>query len=49
MGFTRYTVVCSRAVTGTVLFLDTRPVDAVAFHHDLLSAGDPKSFSGVPE
>lgn len=41
-GLTRYTIVHSRTVA--VLFLDTRPVDAVVFHHDLLGADDPKSF-----
>lgn len=30
---TRYTVVRSRTIA--VLFVDTRPVDAIAFHHDL--------------
>jgi hypothetical protein len=39
---TRYTVVHSLKVA--VLFMDTRPVDAIAFHHDLLGADDPKSF-----
>jgi hypothetical protein len=39
---TRYTVVHSREVA--VLFVDTRPVDAIFFHHDLLGADDPKSF-----
>ncbi|HEU4667091.1 MAG TPA: hypothetical protein VFS79_05440 [Arthrobacter sp.] len=39
---TRYTVVHSRTVA--VLFVDTRPVDAIAFHHDLLGADDPKRF-----
>jgi hypothetical protein len=29
----------------TVLFVDTRPVDAVVFHHDLLGADDPKASS----
>jgi hypothetical protein len=24
--------------------VDTRPVDAIVFHHDLLCADDPKSF-----
>jgi hypothetical protein len=24
--------------------VDTRPVDAIAFHHDVLRADDPKSF-----
>ncbi|MET3934389.1 hypothetical protein [Arthrobacter sp. OAP107] len=41
-GPTRYTVVHSRQVA--VLFLDTRPVDAIPFHHDLLDADDPKTF-----
>jgi hypothetical protein len=41
---TRYTVVHSREVV--VLFVDTRPVDAIAFHHGLLGADDPASFSG---
>lgn len=40
---TRYTVVHSRDVA--VLFVDTRPVDAVAFHHNLRGTNDPKSFS----
>jgi hypothetical protein len=39
---TRYTVVHSPTVA--VLFADTRPVDAIVFHHDLLGADDPKSF-----
>lgn len=39
---TRYTVVHSRTVA--VLFVDTRPVDAIVFHHDLLGADDPKSY-----
>jgi hypothetical protein len=39
---TRYTVVHSRTVA--VLFVDTRSVDAIIFHHDLLGADDPKSF-----
>ena len=39
---TRYTVVHSTAVA--VLFADTDPVDAIAFHRDLLGSGDPKSF-----
>jgi hypothetical protein len=43
---TRYTVVHSRAVA--VLFVDTRPVDAIAFRHDLLGADDPKSFFALP-
>ena len=41
-GLTRYTVVHSRDVA--VLFVDTRPVDAIAFHRDLLGAEDPASF-----
>ncbi|MDQ0864980.1 hypothetical protein [Arthrobacter globiformis] len=45
-GLTRYTVVHSQAVA--VLFADTRPVDAVVFHHDLLGADDPKAFFTVP-
>jgi hypothetical protein len=44
---TRYTVVHSRDVG--VLFVDTRAVDAIAFHHDLLGADDPKSFFKVPK
>ncbi|KRE54137.1 hypothetical protein ASG92_24920 [Arthrobacter sp. Soil736] len=43
---TRYTVVHSRGVA--VLFVDTRPVDAIPFHHDLLGADDPKGFFNVP-
>jgi hypothetical protein len=43
---TRYTVVHSRTVA--VLFMDTLPVDAIAFHHDLLGADDPKCFFAVP-
>lgn len=42
----RYTVVHSRTVA--VLFVDTRPVDAIAFHHGLLGADDPKRFFNVP-
>ena len=44
---TRYTVVHSRAVA--VLFVDTRPADAIVFRHDLLGADDPKSFFSLPE
>ena len=44
-GLTRYTVVHSRTVA--VLFVDTRPVDAIVFHHDLLGADDPKSFFSI--
>lgn len=39
---TRYTIVHSRSVA--VLFVDTRPVDATMFHHDLLGADDPKRY-----
>jgi hypothetical protein len=46
-GPTRYTVVHSRTVA--VLFVDTRPVDAIVFHHDLLGADDPKSFFSLPQ
>ncbi|WP_224026251.1 hypothetical protein [Arthrobacter sp. NicSoilC5] len=46
-GLTRYTVVHSREVA--VLFVDTRPLDAIVFHHDLLGADDPKSFFTLPE
>jgi hypothetical protein len=46
-GLTRYTVVHSRTVA--VLFADTRAVDAIAFHHDLLGPDDPKSFFRLPE
>ncbi|MBE4720508.1 hypothetical protein [Pseudarthrobacter sp. AB1] len=45
-GLSRYTVVHSREVA--VLVVDTRPVDAVAFHHDLLGADDPRSFFRFP-
>lgn len=45
-GPTRYTVVHSREVA--VLFVDTRPVDAIAFHHDLLGTDDPTSFFSIP-
>lgn len=44
---TRYTVVHSRTVA--VLFVDTRPVDAAPFHHDLLGADDPKTFFSVSQ
>jgi hypothetical protein len=30
--------------TVAILFVDTRPVDAILFHHDLLGTDDPKSF-----
>ncbi|WP_285245762.1 hypothetical protein [Pseudarthrobacter sp. fls2-241-R2A-127] len=40
-GPNRHTIVHSRQVA--VLFVDTRPVDAIAFHHELLGADDPKS------
>jgi hypothetical protein len=39
-------VVHSRQVA--VLFVDTRPVDAIAFHHDLLGADDPASYFALP-
>lgn len=45
-GLTRYTVVHSQAVA--VLFVDTRPVDAIAFHHDILGANDRKCFFRLP-
>jgi hypothetical protein len=45
-GHVRYSVVHSREVA--VLFVGTRPVDAIVFHHDLLGADDPKSFFTVP-
>jgi hypothetical protein len=45
-GPTRYTVVHSQTVA--VLFLGTRPVDAVDFHHDLLGPDDPASFFTLP-
>jgi hypothetical protein len=45
-GLIRYTVVHSGSVA--VLFQDTRPVDAVVFHHDLLGADDPKSYFSIP-
>lgn len=41
-----YTVVHSGTVA--VLFVDTRPVDAIAFNHDLLGADDPKSVFRAP-
>ena len=44
---TRYTVVHSPGVD--VLFVDTRPVDAIAFHHDLLGADDPKCYFKVQQ
>lgn len=43
---TRYTIVHFRTVA--VLFVDTRPVDAIVFHHDLLGADDPKVFFTLP-
>jgi hypothetical protein len=45
-GLTRYTVVHSRTVA--VLFVDTRPVDAIESRHDLLGADDPKAFFTLP-
>ncbi|CAN7508421.1 hypothetical protein LJR013_003595 [Pseudarthrobacter oxydans] len=44
---TRYTVVHSQDVA--VLFMGTRPVDAIVCHHDLLGADDPKSYFTIPE
>ncbi|MDQ1058509.1 hypothetical protein QFZ23_002410 [Arthrobacter globiformis] len=41
-----WTVVHSRTLA--VQFVDTRPVDAIVFHHDLLGADDPKAFFTVP-
>jgi hypothetical protein len=32
-----------------ILFVDTRPVGAIGFRHDLLGADDPKNFFGVTE
>lgn len=43
---TQCTVVRSRNIA--VLFVDTRPVDAVVFRHDLLGADDPKCFFTLP-
>ncbi|MDQ0619202.1 hypothetical protein [Arthrobacter globiformis] len=40
-GPVRYTVVHSCEVA--VLFVDTRPVDAIVFHHDLLGADDDRT------
>ncbi len=45
-GLIRYAIVHSRTVV--VLFVDTRPVDAIGFHHDLLGGDDPKMFSRFP-
>ncbi|GGI01394.1 hypothetical protein ACFFGR_15350 [Arthrobacter liuii] len=45
-GPTRYTVVHSLDVA--ILFVDTRPLDAIVFHHDLLSADDLVSFFTLP-
>lgn len=41
-GATRYTVVHS--ASAAVLFVNTSPVDAIAFHRDLLGSDDPKAF-----
>jgi hypothetical protein len=41
-----YTGIHSRMVA--VLFVDTRPVDAVAFRHELLGADDPASYFTLP-
>jgi hypothetical protein len=35
---------CSADQSDAVLIANTRPVDAIVFHHDLLGADDPKSF-----
>ncbi|MFJ6345455.1 hypothetical protein ACIQLM_07980 [Pseudarthrobacter oxydans] len=40
----RYTMVHSRTVA--VLFVDIRPVDAIAFNHDLLGATTRRASSG---
>jgi nicotinamide riboside kinase len=45
-GPVRYTVVHSRMVA--VLFVDTRPVDAIVFRHELLGADDPASYFTLP-
>jgi hypothetical protein len=45
-GSVRYTVVHSRTLA--VLFMDTRPVDAIVFHHELLGADDPASYFTLP-
>jgi hypothetical protein len=45
-GSVRYTVVHSRTLA--VLFVDTRPVDATAFHHDLLGTDGPASYFTLP-
>ncbi|WP_277310645.1 hypothetical protein [Arthrobacter sp. Soil736] len=34
--------------TLAVLFVDTRPVDAMMFHHELLGADDPASYFTLP-
>jgi hypothetical protein len=43
---TRYTVIHSRETA--ILFVDTRQVDAIAFHHDILGADDRKSYFTLP-
>jgi hypothetical protein len=30
------------------VFVDTRPVDDIVFHHNLLDASDPKTFFRLP-
>lgn len=50
-GVNRYTVVHSWTVA--VFFVDTRPLDAIVFRHDLLGGDDPKASlptneSGLP-
>ncbi|MET4143883.1 hypothetical protein [Arthrobacter sp. UYCo732] len=44
-GPTRYTVVHSTVIA--ILFMDTTPVDAIAFRRDLLGSADPKVFFGA--
>jgi hypothetical protein len=46
-GLTRYTVVHSSQVA--VLFVESRPVDAIAFHRELLGADDPASYFTLPD
>ncbi len=46
-GSPRFTVVHCRDVA--VLFLDTRPVGAIPFHHNLLVADDRASFFTLPD
>jgi hypothetical protein len=46
-GPVRYAVVHSREVA--VLFVETRPVNAIVFHYDLLGADDPARFFTLPD